>query len=153
MLKSIKDFFEARLLPTEDVDPEIVEREIQLASAALMIELSKADFKVDESEWSTLISLLKSVFDLDDESLDELVQLANDALEDSIDLYQFTKLVNEHYSYQDKKKLVFNMWRVAYADGRIHQYEEYLIRKVSDLIYVTHSDFIQTKIQARQKDR
>lgn len=149
MLKSIRDFFEARLLPTEEVEPEIVEREIQLASAALMIELSKADFKVDENEWSTLISLLKSVFDLDDESLDELIQLANNALEDSIDLYQFTKLVNEHYSYADKRKLVFNMWRVAYADGRIHKYEEYLIRKVSDLIYVTHSDFIQAKIQAR----
>jgi uncharacterized tellurite resistance protein B-like protein len=64
-------------------------------------------------------------------------------------MYQFTQQVNEHCSVQDKFDLIAGMWRIAYADGELDKYEEYVIRKVADLIHVAHSDFIRAKHHSR----
>jgi len=77
------------------------------------------------------------------------MRLAETEAREATDFYQFTQLVNDHYSYQDKVKLMENLWRVAHADGRLDRYEEHFLRRVSGLLHLSHSDFIQTKISAR----
>ncbi|MBD3647379.1 MAG: TerB family tellurite resistance protein, partial [Pseudomonadales bacterium] len=71
------------------------------------------------------------------------------ATDDANDLYQFTKLGNEHYSHADKERLLEKLWKVAYVDGRIDRYEEQFVRKVAGLLHLAHSSFIRTKISAR----
>ena len=76
-------------------------------------------------------------------------RIAEDAIEDAHDLYQFTRLMNEHYDYAGRKQLVTQLWRVAYADGRVDKFEEHIIRRIAGLLHVDNRDFIQAKITAR----
>ena len=74
--------------------------------------------------------------------------LSEDQEVDSTSFYPFTKLINDHYDYPERVNVIKLMWKVAYADGTIDKYEDYIIRKVADLLYVSHSDFIQAKLSA-----
>jgi uncharacterized tellurite resistance protein B-like protein len=147
MLDHIRKFFDEKLLPTADSDPGRRESEIQRATAALLIELARSDFDEDPMERALIVAMLRDTFDLNDAVIDELMALAGAATEDAHDVYQFTQLVNEHYEYADKIRLVENLWEVAYADGRLDRYEEQFIRKVSGLLHVPNSDFVKAKIE------
>jgi len=118
--------------------------------AALLLELSRADFDADDQERDLIMSLLRDTFALDEADLLELLELAGAASDEANDVFQFTQLVNQHYSHDDKIHLVEQLWRVAFADGRLDKYEEQFIRKLSGLLHVAHSDFIKAKLRARQ---
>jgi uncharacterized tellurite resistance protein B-like protein len=148
MLKGIRDFFDSRLASSSDSIEDRSEQEIQLATAALLIELAKADLSIDETEWLVIVDSLEKTFQLPKETLQELVSLAEEELHEATDLFQFTQLVNLHYSYSEKLSLLKTMWQVAFADGQIDKHEDHLIRKVAGLIHVSHSDFIKTKHKA-----
>jgi uncharacterized tellurite resistance protein B-like protein len=150
MLQNISIFFEKYLNPTleSNTGDEVIDR-LHLASAALMIELSKADYSIDDSELKKISSILQKKFDLPEDTLEELFDLAQQEAEDATSLYQFTSLINEAYEYPAKITLIQNMWEVAFADGNLDRYEEHLIRKVAELLYVSHSDFIKTKLAVK----
>jgi uncharacterized tellurite resistance protein B-like protein len=143
---NIKRFFEQMLLPDEAADQASRTRDIQHATAALLLEVAKSDFEQDDAEHAVILATLRDTFALDEDTLDELVTLAETATRDATDVYQFTQLVNEHYHYDDKIHLIENLWKVAFADGRLDRYEEQFIRKVAGLLYIAHSDFIKAKI-------
>lgn len=146
MLKAINSFFDKHLKKkTADEDLVSIDK-CQLACAALMIELCITDQNIDDSETETLLVILKDKFDLAEKDLEELMTLAQQETEDATSLYQFTSLINEEYEQPEKIQLIKNMWEVAYADGNLDRYEDSLIRKVSELLYVSHSDFIKTKL-------
>lgn len=149
MLNAITRFFESRLAEEEDSGHSV--DQLQLASAALLIELTRADNAVDDSETRALVKIMKKRFDLADADLEELVTLAGEEARDATSLYQFTSLINEHFDPREKSQLILNMWEVAFADGRIDRYEEYLIRKVADLLHLSHKDFITGKQVARAR--
>lgn len=150
MLQSISNFFENHLKLSASIDAEeqSVDK-IQLASAALMIELCKSDQSIDEVETNKIADILQTKFDLPEETLDDLMNLAQQEAEEATSLYQFTSLINEGYEQSAKIALILNMWEVAFADGDLDRYEEHLIRKVAELLYVPHSDFIKTKLAAK----
>lgn len=143
---NITRFFHEWLMPDQTADPADRQRDIRYATAALLLEVAKADFGQDDLEHAVIVAMLRDTFDLDEETLQSLVQIAEQATQEATDVYQFTMLVNEYYSYEDKVRLIENLWRVAYADGRLDRYEEQFIRKVAGLIYVSHADFIKAKI-------
>jgi uncharacterized tellurite resistance protein B-like protein len=147
MLKQIRTFFERSLQPT--VEPAAEARRLRLASAALMVELTVADTAMAEPEKVALREILRRQFQLDDTALEELWQLAQSAARDATSLYQFTTLINAGYDYAAKTELLEHLWQVAYADGRIDPHEEHLIRKLADLLYLSHGDFIRAKLKAR----
>ena len=118
--------------------------------AALLLELARADFDADDQERDLIMSLLRDTFALDEADLLELLELAGAASDEANDVFQFTQLVNQHYHHDDKIHLVEQLWRVAFADGRLDKYEEQFIRKLSGLLHVAHSDFIKAKLRARQ---
>lgn len=151
MIDDIKRFFTESLLPEANTEDESgTRRGIEHATAALLIELAKTDFEQHNDEEQLIIATLKRVFDLDQRALDELVEWAENATDEAHDLYQFTSLVNEHYGNEDKRKLLENLWKVAYVDGRVDRYEEHFIRRVTGLLNLAHSDFIKAKITARE---
>jgi uncharacterized tellurite resistance protein B-like protein len=149
MLVSIKRFFENQLKFKSTETPALKNHRLQLASAALMIELLKTDRHIDERETSAVKRLLLNTFSLTNEELEEVIKLAEREAAEAVSLYEFTSLINEAYSYEDKLLLVENLWSVALADDHLDKYEEQLIRKTADLIYLSHSDFIKAKLKVR----
>lgn len=149
MLSSIKKFFDERIRAQEQDTEQDRQKRFALASAALLVELMKSDAQIDTREKQAIEHVLASSFGLKGFELDELVALAQHQAEQASSLYEFTALINEQYSYEQRVELLENLWRVAFADDAIDKYEEHLIRKISDLIYVNHSDFIKTKLKVR----
>lgn len=112
-----------------------------------------ADNAVDETEISASQQAMATLFGLSREAVEEITVIAKQRRNDSADIYSFTKLITEHYDAQQRRQFIYKMWLVAYADGELDKYEDSLIRKVAELIYVPHSVFIQTKLQAEKSYR
>ena len=111
----------------------------------------KADHELDEREFSSIAEVLRAGSARNAGDVEDMIELARRESSAATSLYEFTSLINEHCDYREKCALVRNMWRIAYADARLSKYEDHLIRKVSDLIYVTHSDFIRTKLAEKKR--
>lgn len=118
----------------------------RLAAAAMMVAVAQADHVLDPREHKALQRALQQVFGLDTAEIDALLELAREEAETATSDHGFTQIVNSDYSAQQKFELICEMWRVAYADGDLHKYEEHLIRKFAVLIYVSHSEFIRAKL-------
>ena len=121
------------------------------ACIALLLETSMADEVLDESELMALKNTLQKDFQINEDEIDELIDLAKENVEDSTSLYEFTRDINDNFDAAERVKLIESMWKIAYADGNIDKYEEHIIRKVSNLIYVAHSDFIKAKLSAKEQ--
>ena len=122
---------------------------LELVSVALLIEVAKADFDFDESERLRLMALLQERFGLSDEDSLSIIEQAEKRVDDSTSLYEFTREINEQFDPEEKIALLESMWRMAFADGELDKYEEHLIRRVADLLYVPHSRFMTAKHAAR----
>lgn len=151
MIAAIKQFFDNQLAsPGQESSVHKASR-LRLASAALMFELLKTDRHIDKRETDMMRQVLETTFDLDKQQIDDIIRLAEEEATQAVSLYEFTSLVNEAYQYEDKVLLVENLWRLALADDHLDKYEEQMIRKTADLLYVSHSDFIKTKLRVRDE--
>lgn len=144
MLKAIKQFFENNIGAIEEKPADPAHR-LQVATAALLIETARADFEIEEEELAQIAQSLQTKFELSKSEVDELLELAKQEVHEAISYYEFTSLINKEFTFEQKLKVVELMWQVAYADDYLQKYEEALIRKVSDLLYIPHSDFIAAK--------
>ena len=148
MIERIRDFFSSQVLPGEEEDSR---QPIRLAAAALMVEVMVIDRHLDEEEQRHVRQLLQKQFGLADEEIEQLVALAREEVDASTSLFQFTRLINDHFDASAKAGLIENLWRVAYADQSLDKHEEALIRRIAELIYVPHRDFIRAKHRAQGK--
>lgn len=146
MIERIREFFGKRIATTAGTGPGDA---IRLATAALLVEVMLTDGTLSADEAARIPELLKQRFGLAPREAEELVELARQEVAEATSLYQFTALVNQHFSAEDKYALVSNLWQVAYADGAIDKYEENLIRHVAELIHLPHSRYIHARNQAR----
>ena len=150
MIESIKSFFEKNLTKKEEEEaPSSAKGRVDLTCAALLVEVMNSDHELDEREHQEFMAVLQQSYNIAESDLEELIQLAKDEAFEATSLYEFTKLINDSYDYEQKVELIENMWRIAFSDKRLDKYEDHLIRKVSELIYVSHSDFIKTKLKIR----
>ncbi len=133
----------------EASDNTLAEDKRRLACAALMIEVAIIDQEFDERELESLKQTLQNKLDVSAEDVDSLIVLAQNECNESTSLYEFTSMVNQSCSHAEKYELLLGMWQIAFADGDLDKYEEYIIRKVADLLYLAHGDFIRAKHQAR----
>lgn len=132
---------EAEQLP-EEKTPE-------LAAAVLMVEVLMADHEPSESELAMLSQRFEHSLGLPAVSVQALMDQALAEHEHSVDLYSYTRVINEQLSPTDKYRLLVDLWLLAFASGIADPQEEAMIRKITDLIYLSHSDFIQAKQEAR----
>ena len=145
------NFFKKIFQNEDSEDPTIDDKTSTKACVALLLETSMADEILDESELMALKNTLQIDFQINEDEIDELIDLAKENVEDSTSLYEFTRDINDNFDAVERIKLIESMWKIAYADGNIDKFEEHIIRKVSNLIYVSHSDFIKAKISAKEK--
>lgn len=122
-----------------------IEDSLEFAVAVLLVEIMHADHQLDERERSMVIKLMQSQFGMDESDAIELFSGASDKMDHVVSLHQYTSRINSDFSYPQKEHLMLNLWRVVFADGRVDKYEEHLVRRVADLVYLSHKDFIKAK--------
>ena len=152
MLKKIKGYIsEFGNQSSNPENPEEKEKNIiNNACAALLIETALADKVFKAEEIDSMKNTLREVYEIDEKDLNELITESEKKVSESTSLYEYTRLINDLCNYQDKLKLINNLWAIAFADKHLDKYEEYLIRKISDLLHVSHSDFIQQKLNVKE---
>ncbi len=148
MLKKIKSLF---FKTSEEETAEVqVTQTIDKTCASLIIEVALADKVFDESEINLLKNMLLDTYSLKLDDANELIANAEKTVNESTSLYGYTREVNDNFDYQSKLDLLDQLWRMAFADGNIDKYEEHVVRKISDLIHITHNDFIQSKLRNKK---
>ena len=126
-------------------DNDLDIHQLQLATCILLIEVSKSDDDYDKAEQEKIISLIKDKFSLTDDEIEEVFSVSNNHHNKMISLFEWTDIINKECSYDQKLVIIGFMWDIAFIDSKIDRYEDYTIRKVCDLIYVKHKDFINLK--------
>lgn len=122
---------------------------VEMATAALMYEVVNADASVDDAEKEKVRGLLQEHFDISAEALDILMQAGEEQARDAVDLVQFTRILNDHYTAQQRTDILQKLWLIAFADQHLDKYEEHIIRRIADLMHIPHSLFIQSKLNAQ----
>lgn len=148
MLRQIRKLFE-EIGSGADVEVRDT-KDVRAISAALLTEVATVDHNLDSRERSMLTGLLRDHYQLDDEATRELVEGALTHRDQATSLYEFTQTVNEQFSDQDKYQLILQMWQVAFSDDVIEAFEEHLIRRVAELIYLPHGLFTRARAEARE---
>ena len=147
MINTLKALFE---MPQRESE-EARRHRLHVAAAAMLIETARADFTQDAEEQAAMETLLSNSLGLAEQEVQALMVAAAERVDVSTSLYEFTRVINDHYSAQEKVQLIGAMWAVAYADGDLDKYEEALIRQVAELTYVPHTDYIRCKLAAEGK--
>jgi len=131
-------------------EPSAADREtaIRKATAILMLDVARADYVFEESEFERVLELVERHFGLSAEETVQLVNDAGDEAEDLTSVHQFTELLHEHLEENDKARIVALLWQIAYADGRLDKYEDSLVLKISDLLYVSRARVMRLKHDA-----
>jgi uncharacterized tellurite resistance protein B-like protein len=146
VIRSIREYFASRILSEEEKEPSL-----ELATAALLIEVSRADFDVSESERAVIEEQLRKSFGLTQEQTGEMVGLAEEEVARAVSLYEFTRLVDRSFTPEQKRHVIGLLWEVALTDERVEAREEHLIRRIATLLHVPHEAFIAEKIAARSR--
>jgi uncharacterized tellurite resistance protein B-like protein len=123
----------------------------RLAMAVLLLECARADFERSDIEMAAVRDALRGHLSLDDAALDRLLAEAGEQARQAVSLHEFVQRLNKAMQPSDKLDLIAMLWRVAYADGRLDAHEEHLLRRLADLLYVPHGDFIALKLQAEAR--
>lgn len=122
---------------------------IELATAALLVEVVRSDAEIQPSEQQVVLRAVREKFGLSDEEAQTLIQLAEEEVRTANDYYQFTSLINREFSQQQKQRVIELMWQVAYADAELSAHENHVLRRIAELLHVTHGDYIAAKMRAR----
>ena len=134
-----------------DTEAGIADREeaLRLATAVLMIDVARADHVFDEREFDRVLKLIEAHFDVTPDQAAELVNLAGEKAEELISVHEFTQLLHEHLSEEEKARIIGLLWQIAYADGQLDKYENSLVLKISDLLYVSRGRVMRLKHDAQ----
>jgi len=127
------------------------ERAVIVAVCALFLEMGRIDETFTEAEMTQVLSLLTEKYDLSREHVDALIKEADRELEESVDLWQFARVINEKYSVAEKEKLIERLWQIVYVDGKMDQHEHYLMNKLSNLLRLSHKQLIDAKLKVLHK--
>jgi len=154
MLSKIKDFFQENMaIEEKDASESQSNDKVVIATCALLLEMANSDDEFSEIEEAEIKKIMQSEFELSESKVDEIIELSNEEREESLDLWQFTNLINENFSKEEKIKVIEYVWRVVYADDNVDKYEEYLVRRLSYLLNIDHKDMIDAKLQVKYKEK
>lgn len=152
MLESIKSFFRSSMSPAPEAEAREAKKDIRLAACALLLELANADDEFTEEERDHLASAVRRQFGLDQAQAEKLMALADESRKSAVDLWQFTNLIAENYSVGQKMVLAEIMWGLVYSDGELAAKEDYLMRKISNLLRLEAGYLAEARKRAEDGD-
>jgi len=150
MLAKLKKLFEDSLQLKPSEDEATLEQQLQTASAVLLLEVARADHDISVLEVLRVQSAIQKTFKLTDSATQTLMEEVDSKIDEVVEFHQFTSLINQKFELEQKCKLIEYMWQVALADGNLDAYEDHFIRKISDLLYIRHSELIAARERARK---
>ncbi|NWF89765.1 MAG: TerB family tellurite resistance protein [Ignavibacteriaceae bacterium] len=124
-------------------------KRLQVATCAIFLEMAKSDDKCTEDERQEILSIMQNTFNLEKEYAYELIELAKSRLVESISIYEFTGIINENFSTNEKFELMKNLWRLIYTDQRLDKYEDQLVKKIGKMLHLEHKDIIAAKLMVK----
>jgi uncharacterized tellurite resistance protein B-like protein len=143
--------FFKNLFKTKEIEEESKDSSIQKSICSLMIEVAYADNQLDESELKAMANSL-SKLDIQQEEIREIVNETLAKSKESISFYEHTRILNDQLDYDQKKDVLNSVWSIAFADGQMNKHEEHLIRRIADLLYLNHKDFINSKLDHKNNE-
>lgn len=152
MIDLVKKFFGKIKQNDSAAQPRERVHDVRIATCALFLEMANIDGEFSDSEKMNILSILKDKYDLQDENADALMEASKEELRKSIDLWRFTKLINDNYSQEEKKQIVEMLWTILYADGNMDKHEDYLVHKLANLLNLSHKELIDTKLKILHGD-
>lgn len=157
--QTIHAFFEIRLKPEViAVGPgttrtRVTDRQLQLATAVLLLEAARCDFDLRADEFNAILGAVRRMMGLTEDEAAAVIRFAEEEVRQSKRLYEFTGLIQANYTPEQKKAMVQCLWQVVFADAQLVASEEYIVRKIADLLNVPLADFLDAKITARDSFR
>jgi uncharacterized tellurite resistance protein B-like protein len=147
MLDSLKHIFGKNAVEGFHKDDRTSAHDVRVATCALFVEMARIDDKFTPTEMKTILAILQEKYGLSREHADALLAEADQELEQSVDLWQFAKLINENYSIDEKIEIIETLWRMVYVDGKMDRYEHYLMNKLKNLLRLSHDQLINAKLK------
>ena len=147
MIGRLEKIFGKGLGGTAGADGREPDHDIRVAVCALFVEIGRIDETFTPAEVESVIEILKDKYSLSPEDADALIEEATLQLDESLDLWQFAKMINANYSNAEKMEIVELMWRIVYVDGKMDDYEHYLMNKLKNLLRISHKDLIDAKLK------
>jgi len=145
MLNKIQQFFASLAQDSE----QQVTHSLETACAVLLCEVMKSDGLMADAEQQHLATVLSTEFSLTAMEVDDIIENAIHLSENANDFYQFTSILNQHYSTEQRVTIVELLWQLAFADGELSSIEEHTIRKIADLLHLRQSEYIDTKLKSQ----
>jgi uncharacterized tellurite resistance protein B-like protein len=142
------DFLKQKLLPTQDLEEAEDHKRLWIATAVVFCEIALADGEFDDEERSLILDLLCKKHGLPKSDADQVLEQALAACKDRIDFWQYTNIINKNFEPKERLIIVENLWTLVLVDGHLDQHEEYMTRKLADLLHISHKDFIGAKMKA-----
>lgn len=149
MFDALNKFFQDKLSP--ESDQMDAQRQLQVATCVLLLEVAHADDEFSEAEQGTIEQVVARRFQLDEEETRQLLDLANRKRQKEEDLYRFSRLVNESYSRPRKLAILDLLWEVVYSDGVLEAHEDALMHKLGTLLGVRHEELMAVKVKVKNR--
>lgn len=124
--------------------------QVAVATAVICLEMARADSQFSEEEQLRIPRILQRIFDLSGEEVEDILASASVEIEHSHDIWRFTNIINQYFNRSQKKKVIYAMWSIVYADGTLDKHEDYLMHKLSRLLNLSQNDLIEEKLRALQ---
>jgi uncharacterized tellurite resistance protein B-like protein len=136
MLDLLKKMFSAGETDPHEPGQHTVD-ELHLAAAVLLIETARMDDAIGDDERGVIVDLVRARFELPEEEVSSVVELADEVADNAVELSRFTRRVRDGFNHDERVEMVEMLWRVVYADGVVHDHEANLLRRVAGLLYVS----------------
>jgi uncharacterized tellurite resistance protein B-like protein len=149
MFNSLTEFF-GQHLGNGEIENSSRAHTLELCAAVLMLEIALADSGIDEDEIKVIEKTMSLHFHLAQDEIQDIIKTARVEVNHAISLHDFTRTVNDELNAEERVTVIELLWRVAVADNVIDKYEEYFIRKIADLLYVSHANYIKAKHRAAE---
>jgi uncharacterized tellurite resistance protein B-like protein len=152
MIELVKKFFSKESMSPMPEQRSVTSHDVRVATCALFLEMAHIDGEFNDSEKEQIIQTLKEDHGLSSEAVAELLKAAKEELKGSIDLWQFTNLINQNYSLEEKIRIMEMVWQLAYTDGTLDKHEDYLLHKMANLLRLTHKQLIEAKLKVLEEN-
>ena len=150
MLDLLKNAIQ-NLLPDADLLDHDGANALELAITAVLIEMSRVDAHIDDTETRLIRDIVERHFCNAGANATDLVERAYEATDAAVSTYEFTRIMNETLDPSEKLWVIERLWEVACADGAVEKYEEALVRKIADLLHVSHPSLVSARLRVQKQ--
>ncbi|GHC73945.1 TerB family tellurite resistance protein [Limoniibacter endophyticus] len=150
MLERFVQFIRSLPAPTQSTQ-EPYAHEVKIAAIALLIHVIEADGERSEAESDLLREQIAGVLHISRSETDRLVKAGTAAEREAVDLFGFTSVLVSALSEEQRLAFIGALWDIVYVDGDMHELEDNLVWRISELLGVDDRDRVQARLDARDR--